>query len=165
VSAEKKPRAKKTAKDAKPAKDAKSAKDATPAKAAKPAKAPRPLKAAQPAHTTPPDHPDAVPGGADDAKKPRATRKAGTLVVVESPAKASTIKKYLGAGYEVKASVGHIKDLPKATIGIDIENGFQPAYVVIDTKKKVIAEIKAAAKRASQVLLAPDPDREGEAIA
>ncbi len=89
----------------------------------------------------------------------------GTLVIVESPAKASTIKKYLGAGFEVKASVGHVKDLPKASIGIDIEHDFQPRYVVIDSKKKVITEIKAAAKRASRVLLAPDPDREGEAIA
>jgi len=65
----------------------------------------------------------------------------------------------------VKASVGHVKDLPKATIGIDIEHDFQPAYVLIDAKKKVMAEIKAAAKRAARVLLAPDPDREGEAIA
>ena len=89
----------------------------------------------------------------------------GTLVIVESPAKAATIKKYLGAGFVVKASVGHVKDLPKATMGIDIEHDFQPEYVVIEGKKKVIAEIKAAAKRASQVLLAPDPDREGEAIA
>jgi DNA topoisomerase-1 len=89
----------------------------------------------------------------------------GTLVIVESPAKASTIKKYLGPGFEVKASVGHVKDLPKATIGIDIAHDFRPEYVVIDSKKKIIAEIKAAAKRASRVLLAPDPDREGEAIA
>ena len=105
--------------------------------------------------------------GAPVAKQKRTAPKSGsgTLVVVESPAKASTIKKYLGAGFEVKASVGHVKDLPKASIGIDIENDFQPAYVVIDAKKKVIAEIKAAAKRAAQVLLAPDPDREGEAIA
>jgi DNA topoisomerase-1 len=87
------------------------------------------------------------------------------LVIVESPAKASTIKKYLGAGFEVKASVGHVKDLPKASIGIDIEHDFQPAYVVIESKHKIIGEIKAAAKRAAQVLLAPDPDREGEAIA
>ena len=89
----------------------------------------------------------------------------GTLVVVESPAKAATIKKYLGAGYVVKASVGHVKDLPKATMGIDVEHDFQPEYVVIEGKKKVIADIKAAAKKAGQVLLAPDPDREGEAIA
>ena len=89
----------------------------------------------------------------------------GTLVVVESPAKAATIKKYLGAGFVVKASVGHVKDLPKATMGIDVEHDFQPEYVVIEGKKKVIADIKAAAKKAGQVLLAPDPDREGEAIA
>jgi DNA topoisomerase-1 len=100
------------------------------------------------------------------AKPARASKRTGgTLVIVESPAKASTIKKYLGPGFEVKASVGHVKDLPKATIGIDIEHDFQPKYVVIDSKKKIIAEIKAAAKKASRVLLAPDPDREGEAIA
>ncbi len=89
----------------------------------------------------------------------------GTLVVVESPAKAATIKKYLGAGYVVKASVGHVKDLPKASMGIDVRHDFQPEYVVIEGKRKVIADIKAAAKKAGQVLLAPDPDREGEAIA
>jgi DNA topoisomerase I len=98
-------------------------------------------------------------------KKSPSNRAGGTLVIVESPAKASTIKKYLGSGFEVKASVGHVKDLPKATIGIDIEHEFQPVYVVLDAKKKVIAEIKALAKKAAQVLLAPDPDREGEAIA
>jgi DNA topoisomerase-1 len=89
----------------------------------------------------------------------------GTLVIVESPAKAATIKKYLGAGFVVKASVGHVKDLPKASMGIDVKHDFQPEYVVIEGKKKVIADIKAAAKRAEKVLLAPDPDREGEAIA
>jgi DNA topoisomerase I len=101
----------------------------------------------------------------EPVKKATGKRAGGTLVVVESPAKASTIKKYLGAGFEVKASVGHVKDLPKATLGIDIEKDFQPEYVVIDAKKKVISEIKTAAKKATQVLLAPDPDREGEAIA
>ncbi len=100
------------------------------------------------------------------AKKTRArTGRSGALVIVESPAKAKTIKKYLGAGYVVKASVGHVKDLPKKKMGIDIEKGFQPEYVVIDGKKKVLAEIKEAAKRAEKVFLAPDPDREGEAIA
>jgi len=78
---------------------------------------------------------------------------------------AATIKKYLGAGFVVKASVGHVKDLPKASMGIDVKHDFQPEYVVIEGKKKVIADIKAAAKRAEKVLLAPDPDREGEAIA
>jgi DNA topoisomerase-1 len=108
---------------------------------------------------------------APKTKKPVATpakRRAvgsGTLVIVESPAKAATIKKYLGAGYVVKASVGHVKDLPKATMGIDVEHDFQPKYVVIEGKKKVIADITAAAKKAGRVLLAPDPDREGEAIA
>jgi DNA topoisomerase I len=87
------------------------------------------------------------------------------LVIVESPAKAKTIKKYLGSGYIVKASVGHVKDLPKKTMGIDIEHGFAPEYVVIDGKKKVLAEIMQAAAQVGRVLLAPDPDREGEAIA
>jgi DNA topoisomerase-1 len=105
------------------------------------------------------------PGPAHPDKRRPAKRGRGTLVVVESPAKASTIKKYLGPGYEVKASVGHVKDLPKAAIGIDIEHDFRPNYVVIDSKKKVMAEIRSAAKAAEQVLLAPDPDREGEAIA
>ncbi len=91
--------------------------------------------------------------------------KGSTLVVVESPAKAKTIKKYLGSGYVVKASVGHVMDLPKSKIGVDVENGFQPVYEVIEAKKKVVAELKAAAKTAERLLLATDPDREGEAIA
>src|SRR5882762_9263479 len=86
-----------------------------------------------------------------------------TLVVVESPAKAKTIKKYLGSGYTVKASVGHVMDLPKSKMGVDIENGFEPEYEVIESKKKVVAELKAAAKLADRILLATDPDREGEA--
>ena len=87
-----------------------------------------------------------------------------TLVVVESPAKAKTIKKYLGAGYEVLASKGHVKDLPKK-MGIDFEKGFQETYEIVPGKEKVLAELKAAAKDASDILLATDPDREGEAIA
>src|ERR1700691_1198138 len=87
-----------------------------------------------------------------------------TLVVVESPAKAKTIKKYLGSNYEVMASKGHIKDLPKK-MGIDIEHGFKKTYEVIPGKEKVVAELKGAAKNATEVLLATDPDREGEAIA
>jgi DNA topoisomerase-1 len=98
-------------------------------------------------------------------KKPRSRKGDTALVIVESPAKAKTIKKYLGAGYVVKASVGHVKDLPKKNMGIDIEHDFQPRYEVIEGKKKVLAEIKAAAKKADKVFLAPDPDREGEAIA
>jgi len=88
-----------------------------------------------------------------------------TLVVVESPAKAKTIKKYLGRAFEVKASVGHVKDLPKSKMGVDIEKGFLPEYDVIKGKAKVLAEIKRAAKTADRVFLATDPDREGEAIA
>jgi DNA topoisomerase-1 len=99
------------------------------------------------------------------ARPVRARRGSDALVIVESPAKAKTIKKYLGSGYTVKASVGHVKDLPKKKMGIDIEHGFEPEYVVIDGKKKVLEEIKAAARNAQRVLLAPDPDREGEAIA
>ena len=109
-------------------------------------------------------------GGGEDGdgvagKAKRKVRMVGALVVVESPAKANTIKKYLGSGYVVKASVGHVKDLPRKTMGIDIANDFAPEYEVIEGKRKVLAEIKSAAKRAERVLLAPDPDREGEAIA
>jgi len=87
-----------------------------------------------------------------------------TLVVVESPAKAKTIKKYLGAKYDVVASKGHIKDLPKK-LGVDIEKGFQETYEVVPGKEKVLQELKDAAEGADHVLLATDPDREGEAIA
>lgn len=90
---------------------------------------------------------------------------ANYLVVVESPAKAKTIKKYLGNNYTVKASVGHVKDLPKSKIGVDVDKGFQPVYEVIRGKGQVLKEIKQAAKKASKVFLATDPDREGEAIA
>lgn len=89
---------------------------------------------------------------------------AKTLVVVESPAKAKTIKKYLGTGYEVLASKGHVKDLPKK-MGIDVEKGFLETYEVVPGKEKVLQELKAAAKQADDILLATDPDREGEAIA
>ena len=87
------------------------------------------------------------------------------LVVVESPTKAKTIKKYLGSGYTVKASVGHVKDLPKSKIGVDTENDFAPQYEVVKGKEKVLAEIKKHAAVADRVYLATDPDREGEAIA
>jgi DNA topoisomerase-1 len=86
------------------------------------------------------------------------------LVVVESPSKAKTINKYLGSGYKVVASVGHIKDLPKKGIGIDFDNNFEPTYEVIPGKEKVIKELKAAAKDAETIYVATDPDREGEAI-
>ncbi|NNB86163.1 type I DNA topoisomerase [Corallococcus exiguus] len=87
------------------------------------------------------------------------------LVVVESPAKAKTIKKYLGSGYTVKASVGHVKDLPKSKIGVDVEDDFKPEYTVIKGKEKVLNELKKMAKTVDRVFLATDPDREGEAIA
>jgi DNA topoisomerase-1 len=99
---------------------------------------------------------------------PRRARKEtnGTsLVIVESPAKAKTIKKYLGRSYDVRASVGHVKDLPKSKMGVDIEKGFTPEYDVIKGKAKVLSEIKRAARSAGRVFLATDPDREGEAIA
>ena len=87
------------------------------------------------------------------------------LVVVESPAKAKTIQKYLGNRVEVLASVGHIKDLPKSKLGVDFDNDFAPEYVVIRGKGKIITDLKRAARNADVVYLAPDPDREGEAIA
>ncbi len=90
---------------------------------------------------------------------------ARSLIIVESPAKIKTIKKYLGSDFEVKASVGHVKDLPKSKLGIDIENRFEPTYQVIKEKKKVISELKKIAKNVDNIYLATDPDREGEAIA
>jgi DNA topoisomerase-1 len=102
-------------------------------------------------------------------KRPKAAAKTTTggrtLVVVESPAKARTISKYLQSGFVVKATVGHIRDLPQRELGVDVEQGFQPKYVTIRGKGKQLAAIKRAAKDAAQVLLATDPDREGEAIA
>ncbi len=88
-----------------------------------------------------------------------------SLVIVESPAKAKTINKYLGKDYEVEASLGHIKDLPKSKLGVDIEGDFSTEYVVIPGKEKVVARLKKLAKGAVAIYLAPDPDREGEAIA
>ncbi|MBR4883214.1 MAG: DNA topoisomerase I, partial [Bacteroidales bacterium] len=87
------------------------------------------------------------------------------LVIVESPAKAKTIEKFLGEGYTVKSSFGHIRDLSKKNLGIDIENGFQPAYEISDDKTKVVSELKSLAKKSETVWLASDEDREGEAIA
>lgn len=86
------------------------------------------------------------------------------LIIVESPGKVKTIKKILGSEYDVKASVGHVIDLPKKGLGVDVAAGFQPAYEVIPDKQPVIDDLKKSAKKASRVYLAPDPDREGEAI-
>jgi DNA topoisomerase-1 len=101
------------------------------------------------------------------AARPRA-RAGGTgtaLVIVESPTKAKTIGKYLGAGYDVKATIGHVRDLPTRELGVDVERGFEPKYVTIKGKTKTLADLKKAAKTASTIYLATDPDREGEAIA
>ncbi len=88
-----------------------------------------------------------------------------SLVIVESPSKAKTIQKYLGKGFSVEASLGHVKDLPKSTLGVDTEDDFEPEYVVIPGKEKVLAKLKKLAAGMDAIFLAPDPDREGEAIA
>ena len=87
------------------------------------------------------------------------------LVIVESPSKAKTIQKYLGREYIVKASVGHIKDLPKSKLGVDPKKGFEPDYQIIPSKTKIIEELKKASELVPELYLATDPDREGEAIA
>jgi len=89
----------------------------------------------------------------------------GKLVIVESPAKAKTIGKYLGGGYTVKASMGHIRDLPKSSLGVDVDDDFTPKYLVPRDKAKIVKELKQSVQRAREVILATDPDREGEAIA
>ena len=86
------------------------------------------------------------------------------LVIVESPSKAGTVKNYLGSGYKVVASIGHVRDLPKSTLGVDIENGFKAKYINIRGKGPLIAELKKEPKNADKVYLAADPDREGESI-
>src|SRR3984957_18129459 len=88
------------------------------------------------------------------------------LVIVESPAKAKTIEKYLGKGFEVRASIGHIMDLPKNDIGVEVKNRtFEPELIVSPEKEKVVDQLKKLAAKADEIYLAPDPDREGEAIA
>ena len=94
-----------------------------------------------------------------------AKRREKHLVIVESPAKARTIGRYLGKSYEVAASVGHVRDLPTKELGVDVDQGFQPHYVTIRGKGKVLTDLKKKAKDADTVILATDPDREGEAIA
>ena len=90
--------------------------------------------------------------------------KSSNLVIVESPSKAKTIGKYLGPAYVVKASMGHLRDLPKSTMGVDIDNGFEPQYLPLEAKSEIIEDLRKAAKNAESVYLATDPDREGEAI-
>ena len=155
-------KAEKPAKAAKPEKAEKAAKAAPKkaVKAAKPAKASKAAKAAD-------DDEELDDGGeAAPPRKPKKVKPGSALVVVESPAKARTINKYLGANYVVKASVGHVRDLPKSKIGVDLDEGtFEPVYEVIEGKKKVLGEIRKAAREVETVYLASDPDREGEAIA
>ena len=88
-----------------------------------------------------------------------------TLVIVESPTKAKTIGKFLGKNYTVKSSMGHVRDLPKSDLGVDIEHEFEPRYITIRGKGELLKSLKEAAKKADKILLASDPDREGEAIA
>jgi DNA topoisomerase-1 len=153
-----KPKAKAKAKAAAPA----PAEVAAPKKAKVKAKAVEPKKAAKGKKAA-----EVVEEEPEDKKpaRPKKIKPGSALVVVESPAKARTIGKYLGNLYTVKASVGHVRDLPKSKIGVDVENGFEPEYEVIDGKKKVMAEIRKAAREVEKVYLASDPDREGEAIA
>ena len=86
------------------------------------------------------------------------------LVIVESPAKARTLTKILGRSYSIKASLGHVRDLPRASLGVDIDKDFTPNYVIPTQKKKIVGELKKAASKSSSIYLATDPDREGEAI-
>ena len=98
-------------------------------------------------------------------KKETKSKKEKVLVIVESPAKSKTIKKILGDGYQIEASFGHVRNLPDNILGFDVHNGFKPTYVIIPDKKKVVTKLSELAKRSDRVLLASDPDREGEAIA
>src|SRR6476469_1891272 len=102
---------------------------------------------------------------AKEEEYPAAPAGSTSLVIVESPAKAKTIGKYLGRAYRVRATVGHIMDLPQKKLGIDIDKGFEPELVPIPGKEKTIADLKSAAKDSREVFIATDPDREGEAIA
>ena len=86
------------------------------------------------------------------------------LVIVESPSKAKTIQKYLGPDYQVVASMGHVRDLPKARLCVDVKDNFRPKYTIIKGKEQLVKDLKAAAQKSDGVLLATDPDREGEAI-
>jgi len=108
-----------------------------------------------------------APASAKAAAKapPPGKRDGKNLVIVESPAKARTIGKYLGPEFEVRASNGHVRDLPKSKLGVDIEHGFAPSYILIKGKAKILKDLKQSAKSARTIYLAPDPDREGEAIA
>jgi len=103
--------------------------------------------------------------GMNPPEDPQPEKRAGKLVIVESPAKARTVGRFLGKGYTVKASVGHIRDLLRSQLSVDVDNGFSPKYRVPNEKKPVVKELKSLAKKSEEVYLATDPDREGEAIA
>src|SRR5687768_14279739 len=107
---------------------------------------------------TPPPKPEKV------ARAAKAEKRSGKLVIVESPAKAKTVGRYLGKGYTVRASVGHVRDLLKSQLSVDVENNFEPKYRVPNEKKDVVKELKKLALKAEEVFLATDPDREGESI-
>lgn len=98
-------------------------------------------------------------------KSAKAKKSSQTLVIVESPAKATTIEKYLGPGFMVRASMGHLIDLPKSRMAIDVEHNFEPEYITVRGKAKLLKELQKDAKKSDHVLLASDNDREGEAIA
>src|SRR5438128_8684300 len=87
------------------------------------------------------------------------------LIIVESPAKAKTLKRFLGDRFDVRASMGHVRDLPKSEMGVEVDDGFKPHYEVVETRRKTINELRAAAKNESEVILASDPAREGQATA
>ena len=89
---------------------------------------------------------------------------AKNLVIVESPAKVKTIRKFLGTNYDVDASNGHVRDLPKSTLGIDVEHGYEPKYITIRGKGDILSKLRKEVKKAENIYLATDPDREGEAI-
>jgi len=129
-------------------------------RAKRPSKSPKTAKPAKAA-------PKAARTGAPKGDRPAAKARAGggALVIVESPTKAKTIGKYLGPGYDVRATIGHLRDLPTRELGVDVERGFEPKYVTVKGKIKTLADLKKAAKTASTIYLATDPDREGEAIA
>src|SRR5512140_2969531 len=99
------------------------------------------------------------------ARPAKVEKREGKLVIVESPAKAKTVGRFLGKDYIVKASVGHVRDLLRSQLSVDVENNFEPKYRVHNEKRAVVKELKALAKTAEEVILATDPDREGEAIA
>ena len=108
-----------------------------------------------------------VKAKAKSKAKSKSTRMTGnrSLLIVESPTKVKTLKKFLGRDFVIMASVGHLKDLPKSKLGVDVEKNFTPDYITIRGKGKILSELKKEAKKSDNIYLAPDPDREGEAIA